>query len=165
MKKLILSLIGIFLFVASYTQEKNTNTAINEIYSIQRIMVEASEVVIEAENIIDQEIVHLQFDLILENDWKWTYRILHEGWSYFIYAAGERIMVKDLDMKIMVQDSESGEWYEVDKDEKTDFSAALYITPDKSKRYAFGIKIAQYKEGFSGTHYYIMIMHPKPIDE
>jgi len=164
MKKLSLFILGLLIFLFSYGQ-KDANQSINEIYSIQRIMIEASEVVIEAENYLQQEIVHLQFDLILGNDWKWTYRNLYEGWSYFIYAAGESLMVEDLDIKIMVQDEETKKWYDVKEDIKEDFSAAAYITPTKNQRYAIGIRISKYKENYSGTHYYIMIMHAKPIDE
>ena len=158
MKKFYALFLGIFLSLSLFAQ----NPAMSEITSIQRILLQASESVLQAENQLQQEIVHFEIDLLTGNDYKWTYRFLYPGWTYTIYAEGEEGMISDADMKIMVQDPDSEEFYEVCKDEKEEFGAFLQLQPPRALRYAIGVRAAKYKEGWSAGHYYFMIMHPKP---
>lgn len=158
MKKIWILLVGIFFSISLYSQ----NEAMGEITSIQRILLQASESVLQAENDLQQEIVHMQFDLITGNEYKWSYRIMYPGWVYTIYAEGERAMVIDTDLKILVQAEDTGKWYDVTEDERTEFGAIVQIQPPKVLRYAVGVKAAKYKEGWNGGHYFFMIMHDKP---
>lgn len=166
--KRIVFLIGLFVFSLSlFAQEvPEYNQAIKKITSIQRIMLEASKEVMDAENNLNLEIVHLQFDLITGNDYKWTYRTLYPGNEYVIYSAGETFMIRDLDMKVMWQHPETGDWTTVHEDQRENYSAMVFAKPQgQPLRYAIGVKVASYQEGFKGGHYYIMVAHPLPKDE
>ena len=68
MKRIAL-LIGLFIFSLSLfaQQVPEHNQAIKKITSIQRVMLEASEEVMDAENNLNLEIVHLQFDEVYES--------------------------------------------------------------------------------------------------
>ena len=161
MKKVILAL---FLFIFSFFvyAQRPGNEAMNEITSIQRVLLQASESVLVAENDLSQEIVHLQVDLITGPEYKYAFRTLHPGWTYTIYAEGQREMVLDTDLKIKVYADDTNEWYDVIADETTKFGAIVQINPPKALRYAIGVKAAKYKSGWEGAHYFFMIMHIKP---
>lgn len=164
MKKLFIILISIIslpLFAQGTFEIPEGNEAIGKVTSIQRIMLEASEQVIDAENELNLEIVHLQFDLILKNDYKWMYRTLYPDNKYIIYAAGESVMIQDLDLKVMWQHPDTGEWTVSYEDDRAVNSAYALAEPSGAPlRYAIGVKVASYKEGWKGGHYYIMIAHP-----
>lgn len=135
---------------------------IDEPTSIQRIMVEAAEYVIQAENELNLEIVHLEFDLILQNDWKYMFRNLSSSWNYIIYTAGETGQVLDMDLKVLVLNEYTNEYDAVDEDVTYDRDAAIIVSPSKSAKYAIGVKAAEYSAGYSGSHYFILIAHEKP---
>lgn len=162
----ILFLFSLSVFAQGEYKITEGNEAIGKVTSIQRIMVEASQEVLDAENELNLEIVHLQFDLIRGNDWKWTYRTLYPGNRYVIYAAGESIMVKDLDLKIMWQHPDTKEWNLVHEDDRITPDAIAFAEPSGAAlRYAIGVRIPSYKEGWNAGHYYIMIAHPIPDGE
>ena len=167
MKKLVL-LFGIFLFsISLFAQEApGGNEAINKVTSIQRIMLEASAEVLNAENELNLEIVHLQFDILTNKEYKWVYRTLYPGNKYVIYAAGESFMIKDIDMKVMWQHPDTGDWTVVHEDTRDNYSAIAFAEPvGKPLRYAIGVKAASFKDGYSGGHYYMMIAHPLPLKD
>ena len=122
-------------------------------------MVECAEVVQEVEDDLDMEIVHIQFDLVTNTEWKWTYRDLHKGWTYVIYAAGEYVKVADLDIKLKQLNIYTNEWEEVAEDVTSDFSGVVGVSPPITGRYAIGIKVAEFEDGYNNTHYYILIAH------
>ena len=166
MKKLtfIISLlfIGMIGLLAQNQYSKEENPAFYEITSVQRIMVQAAAEVMEAENKLGMEIVRLEFDLILGNDWKYSFRNLSPNWTYLVYAQGENIQTADLDLKVMTRNSVSGDWEEVTSDTRENVAGMVAVSPTEGRQYAIGVKIAKYKEGFTGTHYFIMIAHKKP---
>ena len=166
MKKLFL-LLTIFVFSLSlHAQDApDYNQAIKKITSVQRIMLEASKEVMEAENKLNFEIVSLQFDILTDNEYKWSYRTLYPGNRYVIYAAGESFMIRDIDMKVMWQHPQTEEWTVVHEDNRENSTAIALAEPSEIPlRYAIGVKVASFQEGFKGGHYYIMIAHPLPIN-
>ncbi len=162
MKKLVL-IAGILLISLMTFAQQSGNESYDEITSIQRIMVQAAGIVKEAENNgdLEFEIVHLQFDLILSSNWKYTYRVLSSNWTYVIYAEGETGMIEDFDVRILAEDA-YGEWEEVASDVKSDFGAMVAVSPSVPTNYAIGVKAASFSPGFAGGHYYLMIAHKKP---
>lgn len=161
MKKLLAMIILLVAGIVGMNAQTSGNAAIDEVTSIQRIMLQASEYVLACENDLQLEIVHLQFDLIIGNEWKYTYRTLSNYWTYVLYAEGEKGMVKDFDIKILKED-QYGDWNEVTSDTKGDFGGMVAVTPLISTRYAIGIKAAAYEEGLSGGHYFLIVAHKKP---
>jgi hypothetical protein len=163
MKKLfVLTFAILFAGVFGMFAQTNGNDAYTEITSIQRIMLQASEYVMEAENNLELEIVHLQFDLIMGGDWKYVYRTLSKGWTYVAYAEGETAMVRDMDLRLMKQDPITEEWTEISIDTKEDFGGMCAVTVSETAQYAFGMKVATYESGFSGCHYFLFVAHAKP---
>ena len=156
-----------FISILSHAQEPPAhNQAIKKVTSIQRIMLQASQEVMDAENSLNMEIVHLQFDLINGTDWKWTYRTLHPGWIYAIYAAGENGMISDLDLRVEWQHPETKEWTLVQENTDPDNQALIIAKPQGAPlRYAIGVKAAKYANGFSGGHYFILVAHAAPNTE
>ena len=163
MKNLLSIVLALFTCISLFGQNPtNGNEAYKEITSIQRIMIQASEEVLEAENNLDMEIVHLEVDLLFGSKVKYIYRTLSSGWLYLAYAEGENVMVKDLDMEMSRQDPQTGEWSVVMTDTKEKFGALCAAEVTETARYRFGVKVASYVEGFSACHYYILIAHQKP---
>jgi len=160
MKRLLFLVLGFLLFVSTYSQESD-NRSMNESNSIQKILLQASEQILIAENDLNQEIVHLQIDLIQGEDFKWIYRILYPDWTYYFYAEGENLMVIDLDMEIRIQDEKTGKWYKIDEDLSPNYSTFLQTESPKSLSYAIGIKVAKYREGWLSGHFFLMITHNK----
>lgn len=151
-----------FLFVGMIGLFAQTNKVYNEPTSIQRIMLQAAKHVMEAESELNLEIVHLQFDLIIGNEWKYTFRNLSNNWVYLIYAAGEKGQVIDLDLKILKRNIDSGEWEDVIIDESSKSDAGVLVSPNEFAQYAIGIKSAKYSEGYRGSHFFVLIAHEKP---
>ena len=139
-----------------------TNDAFNEITSMQPILLQLSQEVVSAETELNMEVVHLEADLLLGNDWKYTFRNLSKGWTYLIYAEGQAGMVADLDLQIKRQNPLTDEWIDVGSDTKDSFGGIYLLEVTQSARYAFGVKVAKYAEGFTGCHYFILIGHAKP---
>jgi len=163
MKKLLASVaISFALIISTFGQTISGNPAFDEITSIQRILLQASEEVLYAENTLEMEIVHLEVDLVLGKDYKYMYRDLSKGWIYLMYAEGENMMVNDLDMKILKQNAYTEEWEEVISDTREAFGAMCLVEVTESTRYAIGIKVAEYATGFSGCHYFLIIAHQRP---
>jgi len=154
--------IALFAMILVTFGQKPGNEAYNEIISIQRILLQASEEVLDAENEMALEIVHLEVDIVLGKEYKYIYRNLSKGWTYIMYAEGENVMVRDLDMKVLKQDPITDEWYDVGEDNKENFGAIFATKVEETARYAIGIKVAAYEEGFSGCHYFLMIAHARP---
>ena len=161
MKKLFVLTFAI-LFAGVFGMFAQTNETYYEMTSIQRIMVQAAEEVVGAENELNMEIVRLEIDLILGTEWKYTFRTLSSSWTYFIYAEGEVGQVNDLDLKVMTMSSVTGEWEEVVSDVREDFGGMVIVTPTETRQYAIGVKIAEYDESYTGSHYFILVAHEKP---
>jgi len=162
MKKLFVSFILVLFTCVVTFGQKSGNEAYNEITSIQRIMLQASNQVLSAENELDLEVVHLEFDLILGSNVKYTYRTLSGGWTYIAYAEGETVMTDDIDLYMYVQNDITGEWVEVMKDNRDDFGAICSYQVSVTGNYRFAVKVGKYAEGFTGCHYYLLIAHRKP---
>jgi len=161
-KSLVLAFAILFAGVFGVFAQTNGNDAYNEITSIQRIMLQASEYVMVAENELELEIVHLQFDIIIGNDWKYVYRTLSKGWTYIAYAEGETEMVRDMDLRLMKQDPVTGEWTEISIDTSEDFGGVCAVTVTETAQYAIGMKVAAYESGFTGCHYFLFLAHARP---
>jgi len=161
MKKLTLMIAMLFVGVIGLFAQTE-NESFYEQTSVQRIMLQAAEEVVSAENTLNLEIVHLQIDLCIGTEWKYTFRNLSSSWTYLIYAEGENTQIVDLDLKVMTISSVTGEWEEVASDVTSDFAGGVTVSPTEGRQYAFGVKAAEYVEGWSASHYFIMIAHKKP---
>jgi len=161
MKKLKLMIALLFIgMIGLFAQDDNPSYY--EQTSIQRIMVQSAENVVLAENDLSMEIVRLEIDLILGTDWKYTFRTLSSTWEYTIYTEGESGQVSDMDLRVMTRSSVTGEWEEVTSDTDADFSALVTVKPLETRQYAIGVKAAEYYDGYSGSHYFVIIAHDKP---
>jgi len=159
MKKTLMTIAFIFAAMIMFGQ---TNDAFNEITSMQPILLQVSEEVVTAETELNMEVVHLEADLLLGNDWKYMYRTLSKGWTYLAYTEGQIGMVDDMDLKVMKQNPITEEWYDVVTDTKENFGGIAVFEVTETARYAFGIKVAKYTSGWTGCHYFLLIGHAKP---
>ena len=159
MKKSLMTAVFILTAMFMFGQ---TNDAFNEITSMQPILLQLSQEIVSAETELNMEVVHLEADILLGNDWKYTFRNLSKGWIYLVYAEGQVGMVVDLDLQIKRQNPLTDEWINVGSDTKETFGGIYLLEVTQSARYAFGVKVAKYAEGFTGCHYFILIGHAKP---
>jgi len=162
MKRMMMSIAILFALMITFGQTIEGNAAYDEITSIQRIMLQASEEVVTAENELGMEIVHLEVDLLIRDNHKYVYRNLSAGWTYLIYAEGEVGMVNDFDLKVMKQDPITEKWMEVCSDTRPDFGAICVIKVEETARYAINVSVGAYANNFTGCHYFILIGHAKP---
>jgi len=139
-----------------------TNDAFNEITSMQPILLQLSQEVVSAETELNMEVVHIEADILIGNDWKYTFRNLSKGWTYLVYAEGQAGMVTDLDLKVKRQNPITDEWVDVVSDTKETFGGICLLEVTEGARYAFGVKVAKYNEGWTGCHYFVLIGHAKP---
>ena len=126
--------------------------------TMQTTLSEATKVVIQVEEELDMEIVNITFDLTTSTEWKWTYRDLYTGWNYVIYAAGQMVKVADMDLRVMKKNA-NDDWETIEEDVLADFSAAVAISPEVTERYAIGVKVAEFEDGYTACNYYILIAH------
>ncbi len=127
-----------------------------DIYTTMKgIMDDMTEYVYFLEDSLDQEIVHVQADIITTDGSTFS-RTLHEGWTYGIAAFGDW-RIKDLD--ITVWEDVDGEWVEVVSDDESDNHPVVTITPDETNKYMIELSVYKWDEDFSAAHYGMLIYH------
>jgi hypothetical protein len=127
----------------------------DEFTTMKDVLIEMAGYVEYLEDSLDQEIVHLQADIIT-GDGKTFTRMLHEGWTYGIAAFGDW-RVEDLD--IVVYEDIEGEWIEVDTDDDMNNNPEVVVMPEVTKQYMIELNVHKWEEDFSAAHYGMLIYH------
>jgi hypothetical protein len=123
--------------------------------TMKGIMDDMTEYVYFLEDSLNQEIVHVQADIITNNGATFS-RTLHEGWTYGIAAFGDW-RIKDLD--ITVYEDVEGEWVEVVSDNESDNHPVITVEPYETNKYMIELTVYKWDEDFSAAHYGMLIYH------
>jgi hypothetical protein len=107
------------------------------------------------EDSLDQEIVHMQADIISDEGTTFT-RTLHDGWTYGVAAFADW-RVNDLD--ITVYKDVDGEWVEIQSDDETDNTPSVVITPSQTGIYLLSLDVYEFAEEYTAAHYGMLIYH------
>jgi hypothetical protein len=123
--------------------------------TMKGIMDDMTEYVYFLEDSLNQEIVHVQVDIITNNGATFS-RTLHEGWTYGVAAFGDW-RIKDLD--ITVYEDVEGEWVEVVSDNESDNHPVVTVEPYETNKYMIELTVYKWDEDFSAAHYGMLIYH------
>jgi hypothetical protein len=127
-----------------------------DIYTTMKdVMDDMTEYVYFLEDSLDQEIVHVQADIITMDGTTFT-RILHQGWTYGIAAFGDW-RIKDLD--ITVYTDIGGEWVEVTADDESDNHPVVTVEPAETNKYLVELSVYKWDEDYGVAHYGMLIYH------
>jgi len=127
-----------------------------DIYTTMKgVMNDISQYVDFLEDSLDQEIVHMQADIMTTKGTTFT-RTLHQGWTYGIAAFGDW-RIKDLDIKIYMD--VDGEWIEVTSDDESDNHPVVSIEPAETNTYLIELTVYKWDEDHTAAHYGMLIYH------
>ena len=127
-----------------------------DIYTtMQEIMITMEDYVIYLEDSLEQEIVHLQADIIGTDGSSFT-RTLHEGWIYGITAFADW-RVEDLD--IIIYKDVDGQWVELESDDATDNNPTVIIEPSSTGIYLIELEVYKFNEDYTAAHFGMIIYH------
>jgi hypothetical protein len=118
-------------------------------------MTDLTDYVYYLEDSLNQEIVHVQADIITQEGATLT-RTLHQGWTYAIAAFGDW-RIKDLDIKAYVD--VDGQWNEVIADDESDNHPVVVVEPSENKTYLIELTVYKWEEDYSAAHYGLLIYH------
>lgn len=104
---------------------------------------------------LDQEVVHVEYDLIFSEP-KEVYRYLVKDYTYQIIAFTDS-RVSDLDLYVYKQ--QGGNWVEVGKDNKTDTTPIVAISPEISGQYKFVVKVYSYSGSNDRALWGLIVAH------
>lgn len=104
---------------------------------------------------LDQEVVHVEYDLIFSEP-KEVFRTLARGYTYKIIGFTDS-RVSDLDL--YVYKKQGSNWVEVGKDNKTDTTPIVTISPEISGQYKFVIKVYSYNGDNDRALWGLIISH------
>lgn len=124
--------------------------------SMMPIMGDALPLIQYLEDTMQVEIVRIEYDLIFKETAKYTYRFLHKGWKYGIFAVGD-YRVEQIKLSLFVK--ENNEWKFVTETTTSDYFARIDIEPEDTKEYAVEIKALKFKDGYKAGHYAILVYH------
>jgi hypothetical protein len=127
----------------------------DEYTTMKNMLIDLAGYVEYLEDSLQQEIVHLQADIITDEGKSFT-RTLHEGWTYGVAAFADW-RVADLD--ITVYKDVDGQWVEVQKDEQTDNTPSVVITPSQAGIYMIELGVYEFSEEYTAAHYGMLIYH------
>ncbi len=127
----------------------------DEYTTMKNILIDMAGYVEFLEDSLEQEIVHMQADIITDEGKRFT-RTLHEGWTYGVAAFADW-RVADLD--ITVYKDVDGQWVEVQKDEQTDNTPSVIIEPSQTGVYMIELSIYEFSEEYTAAHYGMLIYH------
>jgi len=130
----------------------------DEYTTMKDIMLEMASYVSYLEDSLDQEIVHLQADIIHEAGVSYT-RQLQEGFTYGIAGFGDW-RVDDLD--IIVYKDVDGEWVEIERDEEEDNLPTVVVEPSSDGVYRIELQVYKFSGDYSAAHYGLIIFHEIP---
>lgn len=123
--------------------------------TMKNIMIEMAGYVEFLEDSLEQEIVHMQADIITDEGKSFT-RTLHEGWMYGVAAFADW-RVSDLD--ITVYKDVDGEWVEIQSDAETDNTPFVTIEPTQTGVYLIELEVYEFSEEYTAAHYGMLIYH------
>jgi len=127
-----------------------------DIYTtMQEIMITMEDYVIYLEDSLEQEIVHLQADIIGTDGSSFT-RTLHEGWTYGITAFTDW-RVEDLD--ITIYKDVDGQWIELESDDAAGNDPTVMIEPSSTGIYLIELEVYKFNEDYTAAHYGMIIYH------
>ena len=127
----------------------------DEYTTMKNIMIEMAGYVEFLEDSLEQEIVHMQADIITDDGKSFT-RTLHEGWTYGVSAFADW-RVSDLD--ITVYKDVDGEWVEIESDAETDNTPFVTIEPSQTGVYLIELEVYEFAEEYTAAHYGMLIYH------
>jgi len=127
-----------------------------DIYTTMKgVLSDMSEYVDFLEDSLDQEVVHIQADIITTKGTTFT-RTLHQGWTYGIAAFGDW-RIKDLDITIYMD--VDGEWIEVMSDDESDNHPFVSVEPTETNTYLIELTVYKWDEEYTAAHYGMLIYH------
>jgi hypothetical protein len=127
-----------------------------DIYTTMKgVMDDMTEYVYFLEDSLDQEIVHVQADIITGDGTTFS-RTLHQGWTYGIAAFGDW-RIKDLDITVYID--VDGEWVEVNSDDESDNHPVVTVEPTATNMYLIELSVYKWDEDYSAAHYGMLIYH------
>jgi len=106
---------------------------------------------LEKENV---EIVRIEFDRIIDK--KASYRNFVSNFTYGIMVYGD-YKVKNIEVKLYQKDQNT--WKLIAKGENSGKSSIVHFEPDQSDIYKIEIEVLEYKPGYSGCNYGLIIIH------
>lgn len=127
----------------------------DEYTTMKDVIIEMAGYVAYLEDSLDQEIVHMQADIITEDGTTFT-RTLHEGWTYGVTAYGDW-RIRDLD--INVYKDVDGEWVKIVGDEASDNHPTVTVKPTNTGTYLIELKVYEFDGDYSAAHYGMLIYH------
>ncbi|KPL13056.1 hypothetical protein AMJ74_05790 [candidate division WOR_3 bacterium SM1_77] len=123
--------------------------------TMKGVMNDMSKYVDFLEDSLDQEIVHMQADIITTKGTTFT-RTLHQGWTYGIAAFGDW-RIKDLDITIYMDID--GEWIEVISEDESDNHPVVAVEPAETNTYLIELTVYKWDEDYTAAHYGMLIYH------
>lgn len=123
--------------------------------TMKGVMNDMSQYVDFLEDSLDQEIVHMQADIITTKGTTFT-RTLHQGWTYGIAAFGDW-RIKDLDITIYMDID--GEWIEVTSEDESDNHPVVAVEPAETNTYLIELTVYKWDEDYTAAHYGMLIYH------
>ena len=127
-----------------------------DIYTTMKgVLSDMSEYVDFLEDSLDQEVVHIQADIITTKGTTFT-RTLHQGWTYGIAAFGDW-RIKDLDITVYMD--VDGEWIEVMSDDESDNHPFVSVEPTETNTYLIELTVYKWDEEYTAAHYGMLIYH------
>lgn len=127
-----------------------------DIYTTMKSMMDdMTEYVYFLEDSLDQEIVHVQVDIITTDGTTFS-RTLHQGWTYGIAAFGDW-RIKDLDITVYMD--VAGEWIEVTADDESDNHPVVTVEPSETNKYLIELSVYKWDEDYTAAHYGMLIYH------
>jgi len=149
MKKIkILIILSLFLLTPIFLHA--------DMYTTMKEIINTMEgYVIFLEDSLDQEIVHLQADIIGTEGTSFT-RTLHEGWTYGVTAFGDW-RINDLD--ITIYKDVDGQWVEIEKDEAVNNHPTISVVPSSTGTYLIELSVYAFNEDYTVAHYGMLVYH------
>ncbi|NLI99243.1 hypothetical protein GX441_11375 [bacterium] len=127
----------------------------DEYTTMKDIMLDLASYVTYLEDSLDQEIVHMQADIIGADGLSYT-RTLRSGWTYGITAFGDW-RISDLD--ITVYKNVDGSWVEIEKDEEVDNNPTVTVVPSSDGEYKIELDVYEWDGDYTAAHYGLIVFH------
>jgi len=123
--------------------------------SMKAMMVEFEDYVTYLEDTLEQEIVHMQADIITEDGMTFT-RNLYEGWSYGVVAFGDWRVI---DLDITLYKDVDNQWIKVKSDDSEDSHSFVTVAPSATGVYMIELLVDTFEEDYTAAHYGMIIYH------
>jgi len=147
-KNMVLIVFALVLLIPTFLRA-------DEYTSMKDVIIEMAGYVAFLEDSLDQEIVHMQADIITEDGKTFT-RTLHEGWTYGVTAYGDW-RVDDLD--ITIYKDVDGEWVKITGDEATNNHPMVTVKPSTTGIYLIELEVYSFNKDYTAAHYGMLIYH------